>query len=311
MPSLIKNPFRRRLRINEISPPMNVILSFFMILLALLVFAPVLLVFITSISSARSLVLHGYTFFPSEFTFIAYTGLLRSSDLLVNAYLMTIFYTASSTIFSLFFTSMISYAIAQKKFPLRNTLAFYIYFSGVLSGGLVPQYILYTRYLQINDTIWVFILPTMVAGFNVIILRTFMQRVIPAALLEAARIDGANDWTIYWQIVLPLSKAALSTIGLLLAVSKWNEWFTGILYVRNPRLVPIMTLLQRLEQNIDYLRSNTQVAHTAEALTLLRDMPTESTRMAITFLVSLPLLVAYPFFQRFFIKGMVIGGVKG
>ena len=311
MSGLIKRSSRRRFRINEVSPATNIILSTLMIALALLVFAPVLLVFIVSISSPTSLVMNGYSFFPSEFSAIAYTGLFRSSDLLVNAYLMTIFYSVSSTLFSLFFTSMISYAIALKKFPLRTVLAFYIYFSGVLSGGLVPQYILYTRYLQINDTIWVFILPTMVAGFNVIVMRTFIQRAIPEALFEAATIDGANDWTIYWKIVLPLSKAALATIGLLLFVAKWNEWFTGILYAQNPRLIPIMTLLQKMERNIDYLRSNTQVAQTSEALILLRDMPTESTRMAITFLVSVPLLMAYPFFQRFFVKGMVVGSVKG
>jgi len=273
--------------------------------------APVVLIAIISFSDKMSLGMYGYSFTPTKWSLAAYQGLWEFNDLMVNAYLMTVFYAISSTIFSLFFTSMISFAMAQKKFPIRKGLAFYIYFSGVLSGGLVPTFILFTRYLQMNNTIWIFILPTMVGGFNAIIMRTFMQRNIPEEMIEAATIDGANDWTIYWRLALPLSTAGLATIGLFLVVGKWNDWATGRLYISNPRLVPIMTLLQNIQTTIDFYKNNTLAKDTPDAIRALRDMPTESTRMAITMLAILPLLIAYPFFQRYFIKGMVVGSVKG
>lgn len=145
----------------------------------------------------------------------------------------------------------------------------------------------------------------------VIILRTFVQTTIPDTLFEAAKIDGANDWTVYWRIVLPLFKAGLATIGLFNVVTRWNDWFTGILYIENPKLVPLMTMLQRLQNNLDFIKNNSSMANSREGMEMLRNIPTESTRMAITIIATFPLLVAYPFFQKYFVKGLTIGSVKG
>lgn len=164
---------------------------------------------------------------------------------------------------------------------------------------------------MLSPVIWIFLLPGLVAPFNVIILRTFMQTSIPDSLMEAARLDGASDWRIYWQIVMPLSKAGLATVGLTTLVAKWNDWFTGLLYVRNPDLIPLMTYLEKMQKNLDFLKANSQLAGTPDGKALLASIPTQSTRMAILVLGILPIMLAYPFFQKYFVKGLTVGSVKG
>ena len=177
----------------------------------------------------------------------------------------------------------------------------------------MPTYMLNTQILNLDNSIWIFLLPGVVQVFNVIILRTFMQSGVPGDLMEAARIDGANDWQIYARIMMPLSKAGLATIALFKVIGVWNEWFTGILYIeeRNQHLRPVMTLLQSMQKNIEALKNDPALSTDPGAAEQLAAMPTESTQMSITFLVSLPLLIAYPFFQKYYIKGMTIGSVKG
>jgi putative aldouronate transport system permease protein len=159
------------------------------------------------------------------------------------------------------------------------------------------------------DTFWIMVIPGLVSSFHVIILRTFINTSIPDTIFEAAKIDGANDFRIYWQIVLPLFKAGLATIALFNVVSRWNDWFAGMLYIENPKLIPLQTMLQKIQRNIDFIKNNADVS--SEERELLRTMPTESTRMAITIISTAPILFAYPFFQRYFITGLTIGSVKG
>ena len=184
-------------------------------------------------------------------------------------------------------------------------------FTMLFSGGLVPSYILNVRYLNMYDTVWVFLLPSLVSAYNVIILRTFIQTTIPDTLFEAAKIDGAGHFRIFVQIVLPLFKAGLATIGLFNVVARWNDWFTGMLYIDTPQLVPIQTLLQKIQSQIDFLKNNAAVAGTPDGITLLRSLPTQSLRMACVVIIVLPVLMAYPFFQRYFVSGLTIGSVKG
>ena len=156
-----------------------------------------------------------------------------------------------------------------------------------------------------------FILPGLVSPFYVIMLRAFMQSTIPESLLESAKLDGANAWQVYSRIVMRLSKAGLATVGLFFVVSKWNDWFTGVLYIQDKKLLPIMTVLQNIQSNIEFLKRGSRAAATAEGMQMLKDMPTESSRMAITIIATLPLLIIYPFFQKYFVKGLTIGSVKG
>ncbi|HCS73287.1 MAG TPA: sugar ABC transporter permease [Clostridiales bacterium] len=298
-------------KFNQISAEWNVSISAILILVSLLIVLPLILVVIISFTSADSIVMNGYSFFPSEYSLAAYKNLAKTGTQILNSYKVTIFYSFVGTFLSLFVMSMFAYVLAQKRFPLRRFLTVFTFITMLFSGGLVPSYILNVRYLHLDNTIWVLILPGLVNAFHIIILRTFIQTSIPDSLFEAAIIDGATDYSIYFRIVLPLSKAGLATIGLFGLVGRWNNWFTGMLYIDNPKLVPLQTLLQKIQRNIEFIKSNAEFADTQAGLELLRSMPTESTRMAITVIAVVPILFAYPFFQRYFIKGLTIGSVKG
>jgi putative aldouronate transport system permease protein len=189
-------------------------------------------------------------------------------------------------------------------------LVWLAFFTMLFGGGLVPSYILNVRYLHINNPIWVFILPSLMSAYSVIILRTFLKTAIPEALVESAKIDGAGHLLIYWKIVLPLFKAGVATVGLFSVVGRWNDWFTGMLYSENPNLVPLQTMLVRLQDNIDFIRRNSRLAMTPDGIRLMRMLPGDSMRMACTLVVILPMLFAYPFFQRYFVTGLTIGGIK-
>lgn len=302
---------KKKYRVNEIPWGWNMALTILLTLLAAAMLMPLLLVICVSFSDAESLATNGYKFIPDKWTLNAYKALMDAGSSLVRSYLNTVLYAFGGTALSLLVMSMFAYVLALKEFKPRRFFAFYAFFTTLFSGGLVPSYILNARGLHLNDTIWIFLLPGMVSAFEVIILRTFIQTSIPDSLFDAAKLDGANGWSVYWRIVLPLSKAGLASVGLFGLVRKWNDWFTGILYIEKPELVPVMTYLQRIQKNLDFLKNNSDMAGTPEGIAILQSIPGESTRMAIAILVTLPLLVAYPFFQKYFVKGMTVGSVKG
>lgn len=298
-------------KFNQISPGWNILITSLLLFVSVFIVLPMVLVAIISVSSAESIALKGYTFFPSEFSLGAYENLMKTGTQIKNSYIITVFYTVAGTIMSLLVTSMFAFVLAQKRFRARKAMTYYTFFTMLFSGGLVPSYILNVRYLHINDTVWIFLLPTLVSAYNVIILRTFFQTSIPDSLFDVARIDGANDFTVYWKIVLPLSKAGLATVGLFNVVGRWNNWFTGMLYIENPKLVPLQTMLQKIQKNLEFIKMNADFADSAMGLEYLKSIPTESSRMAITIIATIPILFAYPFFQRYFIKGLTIGSIKG
>lgn len=296
---------------NQISPTTNFIMSAVMIFIAAVFLLPLILVLSISLSSYNSIQTNGYQFIPQEWSLVAYEYMLQIGDGLWRSYAMTILYVSTGTLLGLFLMSMFAYVLTRVESRTRSIFTFYAFFSTMFSGGMVSRYILYTRYLNIDNTIWVFILPGLINAFNVIILRTFITTTIPDSLIESAKLDGASEWQIYLRIVMPLFKAGLASIGLMGMVTRWNDWFTGIMYVDDRKLVPVMTYLQRIQKDIEYLKSGTAAASSLEGLEMLQNLPTESARMAITILVILPLLVAYPFFQKYFVKGLTVGSVKG
>lgn len=304
-------PLEKTYRINQISPKWEIFFSILLILMALIVVLPFLLVISISFTGAKTIVYDGYRFIPKEWSLEAYKAIGRMAASVGRSYMMTIFYTTVTTIVSLFIMSMLAYVLARKDFRHRRLLSFLIYFTTLFSGGMVPSYVLNTRYLHLNDTIWISILPFLVSAFDVIILRTFIQTTIPDSLFESAKLDGANDFQIYLHFVLPLSKAGLAAVGLFKVVERWNDWFTGLLYIENPKLVPIMTLLQKIQNSIDYLKTNSELSSSVEGMALLKSLPSESCRMAIAVLSVLPLLIMYPFFQKYFVEGLTLGSVKG
>lgn len=298
-------------RFNSISKGWNAVFTVILVILALLVIIPMLLIVIVSFSSEASITKVGYSFFPVDLSFEGYRLLGKMGDQLVQSYIVTIFYTVAGTVMSLFVMSMYAYVISLRAFRARMFLTWILFFTMLFSGGLVPSYIVNVRYLHLNNTVWIFLLPSLVSAYNVIILRTFITTTIPDTLFEAARIDGAGHYRIYYSIVLPLFKAGLATIGLFNVVARWNNWFTGMLYITDPKLIPLQTMLQKIQNNIDFLKNNAAIAGTPEGVQLMRNLPGTNLRMACTIIVILPVLLAYPFFQRYFVTGLTMGSVKG
>ncbi|MCR4577605.1 MAG: carbohydrate ABC transporter permease [Clostridiales bacterium] len=298
-------------KFNQISRGWDAFFLTILMLISLLMLVPLALVIVVSFSSETSIALKGYTLAPVEWSLQGYEYLLKIGDQVLASYRITIIHTVLGTVMSLFVMTMYSYVIAQRNFVHRKFFTWFLFFTMLFSGGLVPHYIMNVRYLHIDDSLWIFLLPSLVSVYNVIILRTFITSTIPDTLFEAARIDGANHFRIYFSIVLPLFKAGIATIALFNVVGRWNDWFTGMLYIKNPNLVPIQTMLKNIQDNIEFLKQNAEVAGTPDGLQLLNSLPDQNLRMACTVIVIVPILCAYPFFQRYFVQGLTVGSVKG
>ena len=269
------------------------------------------MVLIVIISFSSELSDKGFSFFPNEWTLNGYRYLFKTGDQLLDSYLITIFYSITGTVMSLSVMTMFAYVISQRNFKYCRFLTWFLFFTMLFSGGLVPGYILNVRYLHINNTVWIFLLPSLVNAYYTIILRTFIRTTIPDTLFDAARIDGAGHFRIFISIVLPLFKTGIATVGLFSLVSRCNDWFIGMLYIEDQKLVPLQTLLTKLQDSINYLKQNAAIAGTPDGIALLRTLPQESLRMACTVAVILPILFAYPFFQRYFVQGLTVGSIKG
>jgi putative aldouronate transport system permease protein len=297
-------------RLSMLTHGWNALFLAILLLGTLLVLVPLILIFIISFSSEKSIAYNGFSYFPSEWSLKAYEYLFRTGDQLLQSYLVTILYTVSGTLISLVCMTMFSYVITQRQFYFRKGLTWYLFFTMLFSGGLVPFYILVVRYLHINNSIWIFLLTNTVSAYYVIILRTFIRTTIPESLIESARIDGAGHFAIFVKIVLPLFKAGIATVGLFNVVTRWNDWFVGMLYVENPKLIPLQTMLIKLQATIDFIKNNAAVAGTPDGIALLQTIPDQSMRMACTIIVILPIIFAYPFFQKYFVSGMTLGSIK-
>lgn len=300
-----------RNKFNSLGAGWNVAFTIVLCLISLLMIVPMVLVFIVSFSPEISIAKNGFSFTPDYFTLEGYGYLMKMGQQVWSSYIVTIAHTSLGTICSLTLMSMYAYVLAQKNFPARKFMTWILCFTMMFGGGMVPSYMLNVNYYHLYDSFWIYILPSLVSAYNVIILRTFIQTTIPDSLFEAGRIDGAGHFRIFLVIVLPLFKAGLATIGLFNVVARWNDWFTGHLYIQTPALVPIQTLLQKIQANIDFLKSNAAQSGTPDAMEMMRNLPTQNLRMACTVIVVLPILVAYPFFQRYFVSGLTVGSVKG
>ena len=323
-------------KINRVKPLTNILLSLLFTLMAIATVVPVLLVVSISVSSSESLAFNGFAWIPfsksvqtaalkagsgelaawfeavrASINFSAYEGLFKTGSQLIDCYKVTIITTAVHTALSVLTMAAFAFVLAQQRFSGKKFYSIYLLIPMLFSGGMVPSYIINVNYLHLYDSFWILVLPGIVNTFNVIVLRTFIQSTIPVEMFDAAAIDGASEFRVFRSIVLPLSKAGLATIALFVMVGKWNEWFTGMLYIENPKLVPVQTMLTRIQQQLDFIKNNSDYASTMEGQKMLMSMPTEQTRMAILVLSTLPIIFAYPFFQRFFIQGLTIGSVKG
>lgn len=277
----------------------NVVLG----IVAIAFFMPLLLVVSSSFSSEAAVDAHGYSFFPREFSVFAYKYILGSSSQLFVSYGVSIVVTAVGTAASLLLMSLLAYTLAQPDYKLRRPLSFYVLFTMLFNGGLVPTYILITRYLHLQDTIFVLILPYLVTPFYVLLLRTYFSQ-LPRDYTDAARIDGAGEWRIFWNIVMPIARPALATVGLFVLLGYWNDWWLGLLYIQNDNLVPVQLYLYRILTNIDFLASN------QSSISQLQGVPIQTVKMAAAVLAIGPIVVAFFAVQRFLVRGITIGGIK-
>ncbi len=269
---------------------------------------PLILVLIISFSSEDSIAKYGYSFFPQEFSVSAYDYVFKDPHLLFRAYGNTIFSTVFGTIVCMAITSMLAYPISRKTLPFRKFFTFFVVFTILFNGGLVPWYIVMKSYLHLSDSIWALVLPGLLLnGFNVLIMRTFFANTIPQELLEAANIDGAGEFRIFVQIVIPLSKPVYATIGLFATLAYWNDWFNSMIFQIKPENYSIQYVLQSILLNIQFLSQN----RSSNAAASLATVPQETSRMAMAIIAVGPIIFAYPFFQKYFVKGLTIGAVKG
>ena len=280
-----------------------------MAILCLSCVLPLLLLLTSSFASEASLMRGGYTFFPTELSLDAYAYLWHSRDQIGRAYAMTFCSTFSGTLLNLTLTTLLAYPLSRPALPGRNFFSFLVFFTLLFNGGLIPSYLMWTQTFHIKDTFFALILPSLLLnGFGVMVMRTYFTTNIPGEILDAARVDGAGETRTLLSIVLPLSKPILSTIALLSGLAYWNDWLNGLYYlVKRTDLYTIQNLLNRIIASADFM--STSAANTA--ITAGIQVPSVGIRMAIAVIALLPVMLVYPFLQKGFVKGIVIGGVKG
>lgn len=279
------------------------------ILVTLSMLLPFALVIIISLSDEQSILHNGFRFIPDKLSLTAYWYFFKTPDVIVRAYGVTIAVTAIGTFLSLILTSSLGYTLSRRDYGFQRVTSFYVFFTMLFSGGLVPYYILMTQWLHLKDTIWAMIVPGLLSPFNVMIMKGFMAK-IPFEVIESAKVEGADEWRIYFRFILPMSKPALATLGLFILFSYWNEWFNALLFINNEKLVPLQLLLVRTLNTIDFITSRPEFARAMITLDMSQ-FPKMSAKFAVVVLSAGPMLLVFPFFQRFFVKGLTIGAIKG
>lgn len=293
----------------RISRKSNVVLNIVLAILAFLAIVPFAFVIIISFTSEKALKYNGYSFFPKEFTIEAYKYVLDSGSQLTHSYLVTIFITIVGTIVGLFLISTFAYALSRRTFAFRNFFTMVTFIPMLFGGGLVSYYLVVTRLLHLKNTVWALILPLCVNSWYIIVLRTFFKTSVPEAVIESAKIDGASEMRLFFQIVLPISLPGIATIALFLTLGYWNDWFNAMLFIDKDSLVPLQYLLMRIENSMEFLAQNASKLGTSQ-IDAANSLPKETAKMAMVVLATAPIIFAYPFFQKYFVNGLTIGAVK-
>lgn len=274
-------------------------------LMALLCLVPFLIILSASFTSEQYIRFHGFGILPGAFSTKAYALIFQSPGSILGAYGVSIAVTAAGTVLGLMLTTMTAYVIGRKDFKYRNGFSFYFYFTTLFNGGMVCTYIFYIQYLHLKDNLWALILPGVFNVFNLLIMRSFVTA-LPKELVESAKIDGAGEYRIFFQIILPLLKSGMATIGLFIALAYWNDWYNAMLYINSEEKFPLQYMLYNLLQKTQAMA---QIA--SRAGIQVADMPSNSLKMAMSVVATGPILLVYPFVQKYFVKGITIGSVKG
>ena len=281
----------------------------FMILLVLSCVLPFLLMVMASLTEEMTLTRNGYSFFPEVFSLETYRYIIRSAGTILRGYVMTIVVTVIGTVCNLVLTILFAYPLSRKDLPYRSGLSFFLFFTMLFNGGLVPTYMMYANTFHIKNTLFALIVPSLLMNaFYVIMMRSFSSSSIPDSLIEAAKLDGASERKILMSIVVPLSKPMIVTLVLMVGLGYWNDWMNGLYYVTEQKLYTIQMILNNMINNIEFLTRNASMLGSAASS---MKIPQVGIRMGIAVIAVLPVLIIYPFLQKYFVKGIVIGGVKG
>lgn len=287
----------------------QVVANILMILLAILCVFPFVLLVISSFTEESTLLRDGYSLFPANWSAESYAYMFKKSSTIMRAYGVTVFVSVVGTAASMLLTILMAYPLSRHDLPHRSLFAFYVFFTMLFNGGLVPSYIMWTRYFHIKNTIWALIIPALLLNaFYIIMMRTYFTTNVPDAVIEAARIDGAGEWRVLFGIVLPMSLPMIATLGLLIGLSYWNDWKNGLYYLTDSKLYSVQNMLNTMLQDVRFLASGAGGSNASE---IAANMPAVGIKMAIAVVGALPIMIIYPFFQKYFVKGITIGAVKG
>ena len=288
----------------------QVILAIILVVCTLFAFMPVELTFVAAFTDEKSIVQNGFRFWPKDWSLTGMSTVLKYGQQLARSYMVTIFVTVFGTLMGLLLMSMFAYSISRKDFRLSKFLSIYLLIPMLFNGGTLSGYIIFTSYYHLKDSLWLLILPLCVSTMNVIILRTYIVNSIPGELMEAAKIDGAGEYRTFFQITLPLLKPSLAAVGFMMATAYWNDWQNALLYIDTDAKKPLQLLLINIQKSIEFLLNNSNVPASARAA-MGGTIPQYSATMATVLVVIGPIMVVYPFFQKYFIKGLTVGSVKG
>lgn len=301
-------PTRNPLHVSKRS---EVVIHAFFIFYAALCILPLILVLSISLSDETTVIANGYRFIPETFSVSAYEFLFKDMDQIIRSYGVSIFVTVVGTLISVALTACYAYPLSRSDLPYRGFFAFFIFFTMLFNGGLVPWYLVYVNLLDLKNTIWVLIMPMLMSPFFVLIMRTFFASSIPMSILESARVDGAGEFRTFVRIVLPLSLPVLATVALFSTLNYWNDWYLSMIFISDNKTISLQYLMYRTLLDIQYLTSNSNVASQISSQGGMLDLPNKTLQMAMAVVGIGPIVLAYPFFQRYFIKGLTVGAVKG
>ena len=291
------------------SLPVERFFTILLILFTLSCIFPFIFVIVISLTDEKALQLNGYELLPAQWSTDAYQYLIQDGGQLLRSLGVTIMITVIGTLITVFMTGTYAYVLSRASVPYRKFFTFYLFFTMLFAGGMVPSYLVMTKMLGLKNTIWALILPLAFSPYNVIILRTFFKKSIPESIIESAKMDGCSEFRVFFQIVLPLAIPGVATIGLFSSLGYWNDWFNALLYIDTNKLIPLQYLLMKIQNSMEFLANNNDIT-LAQQQAIQNSLPQESTRMAMVVVATLPIAIVYPFFQKYFVQGLTIGGVK-
>jgi len=287
----------------------KVLLHGFFIIFSLAFIIPFIYLLSLSVTDESTILSGGYKLIPQKIDFEAYRQIFRNPEKIIDAYKLTAATSFLGTFLSVVVMFLMAYPLSRQQFKYRQGFTFFIYFTMLFSGGLIPSYIVNTRYLHLSNSFWVYIFPSLVSAYYILIMRTFFKS-LPQSLMEAAKIDGAGELKIMWKIVVPLSKPIIATVSLLLLLEKWNNWNTALIYITDEKLYTLQYLLQKIIREDEFVQKMSQNTSLLIEIAGAKESPIESMRFAMAVVAAGPMLLVFPFFQKYFTRGLTIGAVK-